>query len=47
VPQSRHRVVLLGLRRGKPKLPETTHAEASGHLSKPTPVTAGDAIAAA
>jgi DNA (cytosine-5)-methyltransferase 1 len=47
VPQSRHRVVLLGLRKGTPRIPETTHAEVSGHLVKPAPVTAGEALIAA
>jgi len=47
VPQCRHRVVLSGLRRGTPGVPETTHAEASGHLFKPAPITAGEALAAA
>jgi DNA (cytosine-5)-methyltransferase 1 len=47
VPQCRHRIVLMGLRQGTPALPEKTHAEESGHLFRPVPVTAGEARAAA
>jgi DNA (cytosine-5)-methyltransferase 1 len=45
VPQSRHRVALLGLRRGTPTIPETTHAAMTGHSFKAAPVTAGEALA--
>src|SRR5260370_2932134 len=45
VPQCRHRVVLLGLRRGKLKPPIPTHSEsAEGNLYTLPPVTAGEAL---
>lgn len=45
VPQRRHRVVLLGLRRGKPALPTPTHSESPEGSSCTLPVvTAGEAL---
>jgi DNA (cytosine-5)-methyltransferase 1 len=47
VPQSRHRIVVLGLKHGVPDAPEPTHSEeATGDLfGSPPPVTAGVALA--
>jgi DNA (cytosine-5)-methyltransferase 1 len=47
VPQMRHRIVVLGLKRGKPLAPEPTHAAAKdpSRCSLPPPVTAGQALA--
>ncbi len=45
VPQSRHRIVLLGLKNGKPQLPTPTHTEeAGGNLLALPAVTAGEAL---
>jgi DNA (cytosine-5)-methyltransferase 1 len=46
VPQMRHRVVVLGLKRGKPPSPVPTHGESSepSLFSLPPPVTAGEAL---
>ncbi len=46
VPQSRHRIVVLGLKGGKPRSPVATHSDVStGDLFSPPPVTAGEALA--
>jgi DNA (cytosine-5)-methyltransferase 1 len=46
VPQARQRVVVLGLKRGKPLHPEATHATEPGMslFDLPPPVTAGEAL---
>jgi DNA (cytosine-5)-methyltransferase 1 len=46
VPQMRQRVVVLGLKRGKPSMPEPTHADDNTQslFSLPPPVTAGQAL---
>jgi DNA (cytosine-5)-methyltransferase 1 len=47
VPQSRQRIVVLGLKGGKPQAPEPTHAKdaETGHFPLRPPVTAGEALA--